>query len=278
MVLVKATASSETGQMPSEQLMIDMGRYNEELVKAGIMKAGEGLKPSSQGVRVRFSGSERSVANGPFSATNELVAGFWIWEVQSMDEAVEWVKRCPNPMPEESEIEIRPIFDTADFAESDPTGEIRAHEEGLRIATAARNATVRPYLFFGGRCDEALAFYQKAIGAQVGNLIRFNESPDPVPEGLLQSGFENKVMHSEFTVGDMTIMASDGCDDQSHFSGFRLVLSVENEEDARRMFDALAEEGNIDLPLCPTFWSPCYGQVTDRFNVGWMVMVPGPAA
>jgi hypothetical protein len=135
MVLVKATKDSEAGVLPSEQLLAEMGKFNEELVKAGIMLAGEGLHPSSKGVRVRFSGAKRTVTDGPFAETKELVAGFWIWKVKSMDEAIEWVKRCPNPMPGESEIEIRPLFETEDFAPSDPTGELRAAERRLRAET-----------------------------------------------------------------------------------------------------------------------------------------------
>ncbi len=130
-VFVKATKSSETGQMPSQQLLIDMGKFNEALVNAGIMKAGEGLKPSKEGVRIRFRVLNRTVTDGPFTETNELVAGYWIWEVASMQEAIEWVKKCPNPMEEESDIEIRPIYGIEDFAELDPTGELRAEEEAL---------------------------------------------------------------------------------------------------------------------------------------------------
>src|SRR5213083_3246914 len=111
MVLIKATKGSEAGVMPSEQLLTEMGKFNEELVKAGVMLAGEGLHPSSKGARVRFSGDKRTVTDGPFTETKELVAGYWLWQVKSMDEAIEWVKRCPNPMNEDSEIEIRPVFE-----------------------------------------------------------------------------------------------------------------------------------------------------------------------
>jgi hypothetical protein len=131
MVMVKATRSSEAGEMPSEALLKAMGDYNEQLVKAGIMLAGEGLHPSSRGKRVRFSGAKRSVTDGPFTETKELVAGFWLWQVKSIDEAVEWVKRCPNPMPEESDIEIRPLFEAEDFGE-EFTPELRAQEERVR--------------------------------------------------------------------------------------------------------------------------------------------------
>jgi hypothetical protein len=115
-VMVKATPSSEAGIMPSAELLSAMGRFNEELLKAGVMLAGEGLRPSRQGKRVRFTGEKRRVIDGPFAETKELVAGFWLWQVTSIEEAIEWVKRCPNPMPEESEIEIRPLFEAADFA------------------------------------------------------------------------------------------------------------------------------------------------------------------
>ena len=131
MVIVKATPESEAGQLPSTELLEAMGRYNEELAKAGIMLAGEGLRPSSQGARVRFRGSERSVVDGPFAETKELIAGFWLWEVRSMEEAIEWVKRCPNPMEGESEIEIRQVFEADDFGEN-LTPELREAEERLR--------------------------------------------------------------------------------------------------------------------------------------------------
>lgn len=132
MVIVKATENSEAGRMPSEAELAAMGRFNEELVNAGIMTAGEGLHPSSRGKRVRFSGGQPSVIDGPFAETKELIAGFWIWKVQSMDEALEWARRCPNPMPgEEGVLELRPIFDAEDFGEA-LTPELRAQEDRLR--------------------------------------------------------------------------------------------------------------------------------------------------
>jgi hypothetical protein len=131
MVIVKATPDSEAGVMPSEQLLTDMGNYNEELVKAGIMLAGEGLHPSSKGKRVLFSGTSRSVTDGPFAETKELIAGFWLWQVKSMDEAVEWVKRCPNPMNEASIVEIRQVFEMEDFG-AEFTPELRDQEQRLR--------------------------------------------------------------------------------------------------------------------------------------------------
>ena len=131
MVMVKATPGSEAGQLPTEQLLREMGEFNESLAKAGILLAGEGLKPSSEGVRVRFSGRDRSVTDGPFAETKELVAGFWLWQVRSMEEAIEWAKRCPNPMPgEDSDIEIRQVFEMEDFGDAMPA-DMRERESQL---------------------------------------------------------------------------------------------------------------------------------------------------
>jgi hypothetical protein len=137
MVIVKATETSESGVMPDQRMLAEMGRYNEELVKAGIMLAGEGLHPSSRGKRVRFSGAQRTVIDGPFAETKELIAGFWLWQVKSMDEAVEWLKRCPNPHDEVTDVEIRPVFEAEDFG-AELTPELREQEQRIREQSAAR--------------------------------------------------------------------------------------------------------------------------------------------
>ena len=137
MVMVKATKESEAGVMPDEKLLTEMGDFNDQLVKAGVMLAGEGLHPTSRGKRVRFSGTKRTVIDGPFAETSELVAGFWLWQVKSMEEAVEWVKRCPNPFPVESEIEIRQVFEAEDFG-AEFTPELRAQEDRRRAEIEKR--------------------------------------------------------------------------------------------------------------------------------------------
>lgn len=139
MVIVKASKWSESGVLPSTELIAAMSNYNEELVNAGIMLAGEGLKPSSHGVRVRFSGADRTVTDGPFTETNELIAGYWLWKVDSMAEAIEWVKRCPNPMMDDSDIEIRPFFEPEDFGEAF-TPELQEQDERLRAKIEAQGA------------------------------------------------------------------------------------------------------------------------------------------
>jgi hypothetical protein len=137
MVIVKATKESEAGVMPSHQLLADMGKFNEKLVKAGVMLAGDGLHPSSKAARVKFSGNMRTVIDGPFTETKELIAGFWLWQVKSLDEAIEWVKRCPNPHEGESEIEIRPLFEAADFG-AEFTPELQEQEERIRQQISAK--------------------------------------------------------------------------------------------------------------------------------------------
>ncbi len=134
---------------------------------------------------------------------------------------------------------------------------------------------IQPYLFFGGRCDEAIAFYQTAIGAEVEMVMRYNESPEPMPPGMLAPGFEKKVMHASLKIGDSVIMASDGCGspDEGTFNGFSLSLAVPTEADADRMFAALSAGGEVTMPLTKTFWSPRFGMLTDRFGMGWMVNV-----
>ncbi len=137
MIIVKATRDSEAGVMPSEQLLGEMGKFNEELVKAGVLLAADGLHPSSKGARVRFSGAKRTVIDGPFAETKELIAGFWLWQVKSKEEAIEWVKRCPNPMKGESEIEIRQVFEAEDFG-AEFTPELREQEERVRARMAKK--------------------------------------------------------------------------------------------------------------------------------------------
>jgi hypothetical protein len=137
MVIVKASKSSEAGVLPSTELLTAMGQFNEELVKAGVMLAGEGLHPTSKGARIRFSGCERTVIEGPFELSNDLIAGFWLWQVKSKEEAIEWVKRCPNPHPDDSEIEIRQLFEAEDFG-SELTPELKEQEQRMRAQAAAK--------------------------------------------------------------------------------------------------------------------------------------------
>jgi PhnB protein len=142
------------------------------------------------------------------------------------------------------------------------------------MSTTKTNRVIQPYLFFNGRCEEAVEFYRKALGAEVEMMMRFKESPEPPPPGMVPPGFENKIMHCSFRVGETTVMASDGCSaDKAGFEGFSLSLAVPSEGEADRAFAALAEGGKVTMPLGKTFWSPCFGMLEDRFGVGWMISV-----
>ncbi len=136
-----------------------------------------------------------------------------------------------------------------------------------------KKANIQPYLFFGGRCGEALEFYRQALGAQVIFQMQFKDSPEPASPGMLPPGWENKIMHASFTIGETALMASDGCGAPQPFEGFSLHLSMPKEADAKQAFAALAENGEVQMPLQKTFWSPCFGKVTDRFGIGWMISV-----
>ena len=137
------------------------------------------------------------------------------------------------------------------------------------------NRVIQPYLFFNGRCEEALEFYRKALGAEVQMMLRYKESPEPPPPGMVPPGFENKIMHTSFRVGETVVMASDGCSsEKAKFDGFSLSVSVPNEAEADRVFAALSDGGKVEMPLSRTFWSPRFGMVEDRFGIGWMISVP----
>ncbi|HEV8541319.1 MAG TPA: VOC family protein [Verrucomicrobiae bacterium] len=138
-----------------------------------------------------------------------------------------------------------------------------------------KNIAVEPYLFFGGRCEEALEFYKKALGANVSFMMRYKDSPEATPPGKLPPGFENKVMHATFRIGETTLMASDGCEEGAKFEGFTLSIAVKTEAEADRAFAALADGGQVRMPLTKTFWSPRFGMLEDRFGIGWMISIPG---
>ncbi len=271
MVIVKATADSEAGNMPKEALLAEMGQFNADLAAAGIMIDGAGLKPSSQGARVVFNGNDRQVIDGPFAETKELVAGYWVLgsKVSGRSEGVG--EALPHPMPgvDGAIIEIRPYFELDDFG-TEYTPELQELEKQTQAMVDLRGTFTQPYLFFGGRCEEALDFYGKVLGAQVLMKMRFNESPQPPPPGFLEDGFETKIMHSTFKLGETTMMASDGCDSRSSFDGFRLAFQTKTTEQAEKAFAGLSEGGKVDMPLTKTFWSPLYGQVTTSLEwVGW---------
>lgn len=266
MVLIKADKNSEAGQMPDEQLLTEMGNFNEELVKAGVMLTGEGLHPSSKGARVRFSGTERSVIDGPFAETKELIAGFWIWQVKSREEAIEWVKRCPTPMGENSEIELRQIFEAEDFG-AEYTPELRAQEDRLRADLAAprvepvpESRGTIPYLVIRGAAD-AISFYQQVLGSSV--VFRL-DAPDGKP------------MHAELSVGPARFMLTEERPEYQALSplsvggtGSSVVAYVPDVDAA--VARALAAGATLGMPVADQFWGDRSGSITDPFGHQWMI-------
>ena len=269
MILIKADKNSEAGVMPDTQLLEAMGRFNEELVEAGVMQAGEGLQPSSKGARVRFNGRERSVVDGPFDDTRSLIAGFWIWKVKSKDEAIAWVKRCPNPMGETSEIEIRQVFEAEDFG-AEFTPELRAQEDRLRAQIDAKQAGAvnpvppatgsTPYLVVKG-AKEAVAWYQKVFGAQV---VMQMDAPD------------NKLMHAELKVGSAQFMLTEERPEHQALSPLTLggssssALLYVRDTDAV-VKQAVASGARITMPVADQFWGDRSGHLVDAFGHQWFI-------
>ena len=266
MVLIKADKKTEAGQMPDEQLLTEMGQFNEALVKAGVMLSGEGLQPSSKGVRLHFSDGQHRVVDGPFAETKELIAGFWIWQVKSREEAIDWAKRCPNPMKEDFEIELRQVFEAEDFGPAF-TPELRAQEDRLRAELAmpkvepvpeSRGAI--PYLVIRGAAD-AIGFYQQVLGASV--VFRL-DAPDGKP------------MHAELSVGPARFMLTEERPEYQALSplsvggtGSSVVAYVPDVDAA--MARALAAGATLGMPVADQFWGDRSGSITDPFGHQWMI-------
>lgn len=268
MIMIKADKNSEAGVMPDTQLLAAMGRFNEELVKAGVMQAGEGLQPSSKGARVRFQGRERSVIDGPFPGDQGLIAGFWIWKLNSLDEAIAWVKRCPNPMVESSEIEIRQVFEAEDFG-AEFTPELREQEERLRAQIESTKAAVNPvppatgstpYLVIKNAKD-AIAWYQKVFGAQV---VMQMDAPD------------GKIMHAELKVGSAQFMLTEERPEHQALSPLTLggsstsALLYVPDTDAI-VNQAVASGSRITMPVADQFWGDRSGHLIDPFGHQWFI-------
>ena len=266
MVLIKADTKTEAGQMPDEQLLTEMGHFNEELVKAGVMLSGEGLQPSSKGVRLYFSDGKHHVVDGPFAETKELIAGFWIWQVKSREEAIDWAKRCPNPLNENFEIELRQVFEAEDFGPQF-TPELRAQEDRLRAELATpkiepvpESRGAIPYLVIRGAAD-AIGFYQQVLGASV--VFRL-DAPDGKP------------LHAELSVGPAHFMLTEERPEYQALSplsvggtGSSVVAYVPDVDAA--VARALAAGATLGMPVADQFWGDRSGSITDPFGHQWMI-------
>jgi uncharacterized glyoxalase superfamily protein PhnB len=248
MVLLKANKDTEAGVMPGEQLLADMGKFNEALAQAGVLLDGQGLHPSAKGVRVRFSGSERRVVHGPFDRTQELVCGYWLWNCKDMDEAVAWLKRCPHPMTEDTEVEIRPLFEASDFGQDCPVSPV----------LPARGAL--PYLAIKGASD-AIAYYQRVFGAQ--ETFRLN-----APDG--------SVLHCEMRVGPAAFMLSEerpeyGSRGPLSLGGTPVTVTFYVPDVDAVVERAVAAGATIGMPVADQFWGDRAGSITDPFGHQWMI-------
>ena len=266
MVIIKANADSEAGAMPSERVLTEMAKFNEELANAGVMIGGEGLHPSSKGARVRLSKNGAAVTDGPFPETKELIAGFWLLQADSIDEIIDWVKRIPNPDGEESEVEIRQVFEADDFGD-EFTPEARAIED--RIRSRASLQQVNPYLLFGGACREAFEFYAQCLGGDIEDMIPHRGTPaaEFVPPDWL-----DKIMHASMKLNGGRLMGSDAPPDRFEKPrGFSVQLSISTVDEAERIFDELGRGGEVTMPLEKTFWASRFGMLVDRFGIPWMI-------
>ena len=271
MILRKADKDTEAGVMPGSEVLAAMGQYTEEAVKAGVMLAGEGLKPSSAGARVKLSGGKPAVIDGPFAETKELLGGFLIIDVKSKEEAIEWAKRWPSLDGRgEVELEIRQIFEASDFG-PEFTPEMREAEEKMRkqAANRKRGIQIRPYLSFNGRCEEAFRFYEECLGGKIVAMLKYRDSPMAEHTATEQ---RDKVMHACLAVGGQMLMGADGPPNCYELpKGTCVMLGVADKAEAERIFPALAANGDVQMPLQATFWSAAFGMLRDRFGTPWMI-------
>ena len=255
MIIVKATTNSEAGVMPSEELLTAMGKYNEDLATAGILQSGEGIQPSSHGKRIAISAESRTVSEGPFEATSELVAGFWIWEVSSMDEAVEWAKRCPEPMPgEETTLEIRPLFEVEDFGD-EMTPELRENEVRRRAERGGagemnEKPKVRTCLWFDGNVEDAAEFYVSLLADSAVETASRPESAKPA-------------MVVELSLAGTPYMSLNGGPQHKHSPAASIVVRTADQAETDRLWNALLADGG-EAGRCA--W------LTDRFGVSWQIV------
>lgn len=280
MVILKGSKESESGIMPGTELLSEMGRFNEELVEAGLLVQGEGLHPSAGGKRVRFKENKTEIINGPFGNPSSLIAGFWIWNVQSMDEALSWVKKIPNSPGEESEVEIRPIFEEDDFGEAftpelrDQEKRLRAQIEKLHTKQKKTRLKVNPYLNFNGTAEAAFTFYRSVFGGQFTALQRFKDMPlseQPLPESQ-----KEKILHIALPIGEDTLlMGSDIPQNmgQKLQPGNNMYVSLhpESKEETERLFGALSSGGKVEMSLAKVFWGSWFASIRDKFDVQWMI-------
>ena len=266
MIMRKADDDTETGKMPSDELLMAMGQYNESLQKAGVLLDGMGLHPTSAGARVTFKNGKPIVTDGPFAETKELLAGFTLIQVKDREEAIEWVKRWPAMDGDGNvTLELRRVYEMEDFEESPGLEQHRKVDKALNAASLQLN----PYLNFNGNCRDAFTCYEQVLGGTVEELKTYGDTPmcDQFPAEM-----KDRIAHVRLRVGDFMLMGSDT--PPQYFrppQGISNCLNVQKPEEAQRIFNALADNGTINMPLEKTFWAKQFGELTDRFGIRWTI-------
>lgn len=265
-IIRKADPQTEQGCMPSDALLKAMGEYNQALADAGILRGGEGLHPSSEGLRIRFDKGVPTVTNGPFAETRELIAGFTVIEVDSKEQAIEWASQWPRLDAEGgAELELRQLYEMEDF---EPGEGLQLHAD-LEERMARQPASACPYLFFPGTCREAFEFYADCLGGRIEAMMTHAEAPPGVvPEGVPPES----VMHACLEVGRWTLMGSD-CPPEMYDrpQGFSVQIAINNAARAEQAFSRLAQGGEVRMAFGETFWAHRFGMLVDRFGTPWMI-------
>jgi uncharacterized glyoxalase superfamily protein PhnB len=256
--------------MPEDSLLMAMGKYNQEMVDAGVFLDGTGLQPSSKGARIEFSEGLPVVTDGPFAETKELIAGFSVIEVASKEEALSWVKRWPvQDAQGAAKLELRQLFEMEDLEQGDG---IAVHEKIVE-QLARRPVSMSTYLNFNGDCAQAMHLYADVLGGHIDMMMAFDESPakDHVPEE-----WQEKIMHSQLSVGKWKLMGSDAPPGvYNKPQGLNVQMDVDSVESAERIFASLAEKGTVVMPMAQTFWAERFGALVDRFGIPWMINFEG---
>ncbi|MBA1145639.1 VOC family protein [Ectothiorhodospiraceae bacterium WFHF3C12] len=272
MIIRKADADTEAEIMPGEALLDAMGRYNDRLVNAGVMVDGAGLKPSSYGVRIKFSDGKPTVTDGPFTETKELIAGYTVIDVASQDEAVEWALQWPSLDGDgEAELELRRFFEMEEFTQGDALDRIANQFDRLQRQPSG----TCPYLFFPGTCREAMETYADCLGGHVEAMLTHAETP---AAGEASPEWQDKIIHACIRAGRWQLMASDAPPGYyERPQGFSVQVAIDDPARAEQAFNRLAEGGEIRMPMSETFWAHRFGMLVDRFGTPWMINCETPA-
>lgn len=270
LIIRRADADTEAGVMPEDSLLMAMGKYNQEMVNAGVFLDGTGLQPSDKGARIEFAGGVPTVTDGPFAETKELIAGFSVIEVASKEEALSWATKWPaQDAGGAARLELRQLFEMEDFEQ----GEGIAVHEKVADQLARRPVSMSTYLSFNGDCAQAMHLYADVLGGHVDVMMTFDQSPakEHVP-----AEWQEKIMHSQLSVGKWTLMGTDAPPDMYNKpQGLNVQMDVDSIENAERIFARLAEKGTVVMPMEQTFWAERFGALVDRFGIPWMINFEG---